>query len=105
MNIFKKNFAYTTCTEGEAIEEILGQLKHYDLKVIDAEVISSERACRNAYGKEMDEEDFDDIDVDSDECWFDDYDFIVQVCFETDMNEEDFDNFLFENISEFLEDE
>ncbi len=56
----------------------------------EPEVTESERACRNAYGKEMDEDEFDDVDPDSDEAWFDDYDFIVSAVVSKNCPEDEF---------------
>lgn len=100
---YRRYFAYTTCTENEAIDEVTLDIKKVGLEVITSEVISSNRACRNAYGKEMSEEEFDEIDPNSDESWFDDYDFVLAITIKTDKSEEELDELL-STTSYWLED-
>ena len=94
MKEYRRYFAYTTCTENEAIDEVILDIKKVGLEVVSSEVVSSDRACRNAYGKEMSEEEFDEIDPDSDEAWFNDYDFILAATIRTDKSEEELDKLL-----------
>lgn len=65
--------------EQGAIDEIRSELKESGLNFNEIIVISSRRACRNAYGKEMAEDDFDMLASDNDGAWFDDYDFTLEV--------------------------
>lgn len=81
---------YTGDNEPIALEEIrngITQIK--DVILLSLNVIDSTRACRNANGKEMSEEEFDAIDPSSDEAWFDDYDFTMKAVIETDMSTSD----------------
>ena len=94
MKEYRRYFAYTTCTENEAIDEVTLDIEKVGLEVVSSEVILSNRACRNAYGKEMSEEEFDKIDPDSDEAWFNDYDFILAATIRTDKSEEELDKLL-----------
>lgn len=94
MKEYRRYFAYTTCTENEAIDEVILDIEKVGLEVVSSEVVSSDRACRNAYGKEMSEEEFDKIDPDSDEAWFNDYDFILAATIRTDKSEEELDKLL-----------
>lgn len=94
MKEYRRYFAYTICTENEAIDEVTLDIEKVGLEVVSSEVISSDRACRNAYGKEMSEEEFDEIDPDSDEAWFNDYDFILAVTIRTDKSEEELNKLL-----------
>lgn len=94
MKEYRRYFAYTTCTENEAIDEVILDIEKVGLEVVSSEVVSSDRACRNAYGKEMSEEEFDEIDPDSDEAWFNDYDFILAATIRTDKSEEELDKLL-----------
>lgn len=48
-------------------------------KVISIDLVKSSRACRNAFGKEMDDDTFDAINSTSEEAWFNDYDFVFKV--------------------------
>lgn len=72
-------FMYTTDFDQAALDEIQLQVEDLGLIISNIEIFSSDRACRNAYGKEVNEEEFDSYDIDSDEMWFDDYDYVIQV--------------------------
>ncbi len=82
---------YTTDLEQEAIDEVKAQLEEAGFAIIGEFTIEDPgRACRNAYGKTMDEDDFDAIDPDSDEAWFDDHDYVIRATVSKDCTEEEF---------------
>lgn len=90
----KKNavcmFQYTSDSANMALEEIKLQLEAVGCTVVNIDIYEECRACRNAYGKEMDNEDFDSIDLESDEAWFDDYDFVIEAeFFHKDISDEE----------------
>jgi len=90
MNEYTVYISYTSDNESMAqnyIHTVLLKSKLFDVIIIGVE--ESQRACRNAYGKEIDEEDFDNIDSDSDEAWFDDYDMVFYAKIKTSLSEED----------------
>ena len=70
---------YTSDNEALAITAIKAEFEAKDITVTSIKTISSQRACRNAYGKEMPESEFESMDPDSDEAWFNDYDFCFEV--------------------------
>ena len=81
---------YTSDSEAMAFNDIFDCVKACEeIALVRLDILHSNRTCRNAYGKEMDEDEFDDIDPDSDEAWFDDYDFEFELVIETDLSEED----------------
>lgn len=100
--IVKALFSYTTDFEQDAIDTIETSLKKEGLNYTVIDVIETNRACRNAYGKEMDPEEFDSLDPDSDEAWFDDYDFILQATIESDKSLDEIEESL-QNIDEYTE--
>lgn len=78
---------YTNDNEPMAIEEIKNILNRIDnVILLDFSIKEAKRACRNANGKEMDEEGFDSMDADDKEVWFDDYDFTFLAVIETPMS-------------------
>lgn len=78
---------YTCDNEPMALDEIRNCIKRVNGSILlSLDVTESERACRNANGKELSEEEFDEIDPESDEAWFDDYDFTMKAVIETDMD-------------------
>ena len=78
---------YTNDNEPMAIEEIKNILNRIDnVILLDFSIKEAKRACRNANGKEMDEEGFDSMDADDEEVWFDDYDFTFLAVIETPMS-------------------
>lgn len=82
--------AYTSDNKPTALEEVADMVKTCeDIEFINIETVSSKRACRNGYGEELSEEDFEAIDPDSDEAWFDDYDFVFKMTVSTALNEKD----------------
>lgn len=74
----KARFLYSCEYEVDALSAIESEVKACNLRIDNLQVLSSKRACRNAYGKAMTEEEFENIDPLSDEAWFDDYDFILE---------------------------
>lgn len=98
----KALFEYTTDYETDAIETIKDNINETGLKCTNIIVKEANRACRNAYGKELDPDEFDAIDPDSDEAWFDDYDFTLEATIESDLPLSEIKNCL-EDISEFTE--
>ena len=97
-------FQYTTDYEQGALDEIKLQLEAVGCTVLDIEIYGATRACRNAYGKSLSEEEFESIDPESDAAWFDDYDFLVKAEFFHPEIEKD--EILFElvnaNVDNFL---
>ena len=100
--IIKALFSYTTDLEQDAIDKIGTSLKKEGLDYTAIDVIEANRACRNAYGKEMDPEEFDSLDPNSDEAWFNDYDFILQATIESDESLDKIEELL-QNIDEYTE--
>lgn len=74
--------------ESVAVESIRKNLEKCGVTIKEIRTQSAIRACRNAYGKEMSEKDFEAISPDDDEYWFDDYDFV----FMADVESEDMDD-------------
>lgn len=74
----KAKFFYSCEYEADALSAIEDELKACNLKIENLQVLDSHRACRNAYGKTLSEEEFENIDPLSDEAWFDDYDFVLE---------------------------
>ena len=63
-----------------AEEEIKNEMeKVIECELTSIELVNSTRACRNAYGTVLEEDKFDQIDPDSEEVWFDDYDMEFKV--------------------------
>ena len=82
---------YTDDNERAARDEIKCELEDAGFIIIgEPKVVDSTRACRNAYGKTLSEEEFNNIDPDSDEAWFDDYDYTFECIVEFDGDEEAF---------------
>ena len=76
---------YTGDNEPSAIDEVRTTLQNMDDIIVSSLVtIDSERACRNAYGKEMSDAQFELLNGDDD--WFDDYDFTMKAGIETDLS-------------------
>ena len=97
---------YTTDNEQEAIDEVKAQLENAGF-TIEGELAVQDpgRACRNAYGKTMNEDDFDSIDPDSDEAWFDDHDYVIRATVSKDCTEEEFEKSLNEAGGWFTEED
>lgn len=74
----KAKFLYSCEYEADALSAIEDEVRACNLRVDNLQVLSSTRACRNAYGKTMTVEEFENIDPLSDEAWFDDYDFVIE---------------------------
>lgn len=72
-------FTYTGDNAAIAMDTIQLQLEKLGFIVLDVEILNEKRACRNAFGKQVSEEEFDSYGIDDDEMWFDDYDFTIQV--------------------------
>ena len=71
---------FTSDNEALAEKELTLMLESVrECKVISIDVVKSKRACRNVYGKEIGEDEFDSIEAESDEAWFDDYDMVFKV--------------------------
>lgn len=89
---------FTSDNENMALAEIKSSVNAIDgLSVINIEVVSSDRACRNGYGKEVSEEEFEAIDPSSEEAWFDDYDFVFNATIETSLTKDETEDLLIEN--------
>lgn len=89
-NTYNLEVYYTSDNEAIALAEIEDMVNECSLiTFISLDVINSKRACRNAYGKEIAEDEFDNIDPDSDDAWFDDYDFTFKLIIETSLSVED----------------
>ncbi len=104
-NKYELEVYYTSDNEAIALAEIEDMVKECSqITFVSLDVIDSKRACRNAYGKEIGEYEFDDIDADSDEAWFDDYDFTFKLVIETSLSLEDAINVLVDNGVDVNED-
>lgn len=80
----KIGISYTSDNESTAIEEVKSILKRIeDMCLLSLKVKDSKRACRNANGKELTKQEFEAIDPDSDDAWFDDYDFTMEAEIDT----------------------
>ena len=89
-HVFNFLTAYTSDNEAMALCEVERMVKECDgIEVINIEIYDESRACRNSYGEELDEDEFDEIDSDSDEAWFDDYDFTIKFTISTSLTEEE----------------
>ena len=81
---------YTGDNETLALDEVRNSIKRVEnVVLLSLDITDSKRACRNANGKEMAEEEFEALDPSSDEAWFDDYDFTMKAVLETDMSTSD----------------
>lgn len=107
----KAYFYYTSDNANMALEEIKRQLIKSGFIVGNINIEDEERALKNGYGKNVSEEEFESYDVDSDEYWFDDYDFkIIADVNIPGMSEEEmfaklkevdgFDNIEYEEVEE-----
>ena len=75
---------YTSDNEPMSCAEIKSIIKRIDgVGFISLATVSSKRATRNVYGKEVDELEFDAMDPESNESWFDDYDFVFELTVST----------------------
>lgn len=97
-------FEYTVDNDCLAIDYIESSLKSLGMDVISVDIVEKERACRNAYGKELDEEEFDSIDSEEDGFWFDDYDFVLKAVIEHSCSVEELLFLVSKNISEYTKD-
>ena len=82
---------YTNDNEPLALKEVESILKNIDgiEEILFLEVIKSRRACRNSYRKELSEEQFDVLEFDEEEAWFDDYDFTLFGQIKTSLSPKD----------------
>lgn len=81
---------YTNDNEAEALAEMEHEINAIEgIHVKEITVMNAERACRNAYGKEVNEEEFDAMNQESEKAWFDDYDFAMRATLETSLSEEE----------------
>lgn len=98
----KAKINFTSDNENMAIEEIRTILEDAGFEVKKVKVVNSNHARRNVYGNEMPDEDFNDLDSDSNETWFDDYDLTLIVeLYSDEMTDEEIKEFLEENIDGF----
>lgn len=80
----KSLFEFVTCTEAEAISEIKIMLKANNINIIDdIYVYSSTRLLENAHGKYLSEEEFENMNFEDEDAWFDDYRFVIRVIVDT----------------------
>ena len=82
---------YTNDNESLPLKEVESMLKNINgiEEILFLEVIKSRRACRNSYGKELPEEQFDVLEFDEEEAWFDDYDFTLFGQIKTSLSPKD----------------
>ena len=96
-------FIYTTDNAQAALDEIKLQIKNAGLEVEDIGIHEEERIFRNAYGKEVSEEEFESYEADSDEAWFEDYDFVIKAEVSSEeLDEEEIAELLEEKVSDFI---
>ena len=82
--------SYTSDNESEAkhyIHAVLLESSFFE--VLDISLENSQRACRNAYGKEVNEEEFNSLGIDDEAVWFDDYDMVFCAKIKTSLSEEE----------------
>lgn len=97
-------FSYTTDIEQFALDEIKLQVEQSGLNIANIQIYDETRACRNASGKELLEDEFDSIDADNDDAWFDDYDYIVEArIYSKTKNKKEIISILEDKVHEFID--
>lgn len=110
----KAYFIYTSDNANLAISTINADLIKQGFSINDIYIEEKRRTLKNGYGKEVSEKEFESCDIDSDEYWFDDYDFSIvaevdipglseEEMFAKLKNINGFDNIEYEEIEEIEE--
>lgn len=104
----KKVIYYTTDNEQDAIDEIKGFFEKNTkgkIEVLSIDVVNSSRSLKNAYGKELSEEEFEESQQEEETMWFDDQNFEIEVELQTKLTSEEINDLIYNSGFDFDEEQ